>query len=202
MQREECPAAGTNAPGIVIVNCEVVVSCKCPPTQKRPRPTHHIHAAAFQCGTGTTVRSGTPLLLPLLRNCYGCTRRIGAYECSVVDHGLVNHGTIVCEYPLIAPVTVAKEGEEQGCTTDAFLLLTLVAKEGEEKRDHVARVVSPGSDQKCGWFVATYAILRIRFALLTHVPRALRLKLRGWPQKPSDINDHMYFALPHPSPSP
>eukprot|EP00959_Pyramimonas_sp_CCMP1952_P180949 3783922-Pyramimonas_sp.AAC.1 len=103
MQREECPAAGTNAPGIVIVNCEVVVSCKCPPTQKRPRPTHHIHAAAFQCGTGTTVRSGTPLLLPLLRNCYGCTRRIGAYECSVVDHGLVNHGTIVCEYPLIAP---------------------------------------------------------------------------------------------------
>eukprot|EP00976_Prorocentrum_cordatum_P090816 1188267-Prorocentrum_minimum.AAC.2 len=29
----------------------------------------------------------------------------------------------------------------------------------------------PGSDQKCGWLVATYAILRIHFALLTHIQR-------------------------------
>eukprot|EP00976_Prorocentrum_cordatum_P106237 1194412-Prorocentrum_minimum.AAC.4 len=49
----------------------------------------------------------------------------------------------------------------------------------------VAPACAGGFHRKCRmhrWFVATHAILRVHFSLLTHAPRALRFRARVGPK--------------------
>eukprot|EP00976_Prorocentrum_cordatum_P110869 1195276-Prorocentrum_minimum.AAC.1 len=98
------------------------------------------------------------------------------------------------EFPLLSPKTAQVELSTNQHSENRLSRVLPIAGDGRclfrsglplsdvAPSDHAGGL--PGSDQKRGWLFATYAILRIHFSPLTHIPRALRLRARMAPKTP------------------